>query len=81
MGIPVISGIANSSSKDRMIARFGGLPFLEATEDSLETTLEMLITDPVLRSEWAERGRAHLQAVHHPQVVVSKAIELYTEAT
>lgn len=77
MGIPVVSGIADPVARDLMILRFGGLPFLETTEAMLETTLEMLITDPVLRAEWGERGRQHVQDVHAPSVVVQRTIELY----
>ncbi|HKR49047.1 MAG TPA: hypothetical protein VJT72_05590 [Pseudonocardiaceae bacterium] len=80
MGIPVVSGITDPIARDRMIADFGGLPFLETTEAMVETTLEMLITDPVLRAEWGERGRAHVQAVHHPKAVVERTIAIYEEA-
>jgi hypothetical protein len=77
MGIPVISGIADPALRERMIAEFGALPFYETTEATLEQSIEALVTDPVLRREYAERGRNHVTTVHSPQAVIHKTVELY----
>lgn len=79
MGIPVVSGIADPVARDRMIAQFGGLPFFETTEASIEASLETLIVDPGLRSEWGERGQSHVHRFHSPQVVVEQLRRIYTE--
>jgi hypothetical protein len=76
MGIPVISGILGDP-RTRMLAEFGELPFAEATEATLEQTIESLVTDPALRAEWGERGRQHLATVHSPQAVVQRMIDVY----
>lgn len=81
MGVPVVSGIANPETEARMRADFGGgLPFLDATADSLEETVAALLSDRNLREDWGALGRAHVERFHAPAAVIAKAIDIYTRA-
>lgn len=79
MGISVISGIANPETKARMERDFGELPFANATEDTLDSVLERLVSSPKERRHYASIGMTHVDRFHSPQAVVRKMIELATE--
>lgn len=80
MGIPVVSGIANSSARERMIGEWGSLPFAEATEDTLEAVLTRLVADASERALWAGIGRSHFLKYHDAPRVVERLAGIYREA-
>lgn len=78
MGIPVVCG-AQPDTLAEMTNRFGELPFVSATEDSIYEAL-MVLTDEVARKEWGERGRAHAERFHSERAVVDLMWPIYEEA-
>lgn len=80
MGVPVISGISNPETRQRMLDDFGGLPFVHATPDTLERLIEWLVNEPAARAAVGAVGRAHVERFHTPAAVVAKAIDIYTRA-
>lgn len=82
MGIPDVSGIANPQTRELMRRDFNrrSLPFVEATEATLEGLLEWLIEDRDRINAWGEIGRQHVRRYHSQQAVVERAIAIY-EAT
>jgi hypothetical protein len=73
MGIPVIAG-AQPETLGEMEDRFGILPFLAATEDTIyEALVEMAET----REAWAERGRLHFERFHEASRVVGLLENIY----
>ena len=77
--VPVVSGIADPDVRRRMVDEFGGLPFYEATAETLEVRLGALILDRGLQVEWGTRGRLHVERFHSEQAVVERAIALYEQ--
>lgn len=75
MGMPVVSGIANLTTRDRMIRDFGRLPFVNATAETLYEHVETLVKSPQDRLDWAARGKEHIARFHSPQAVVSRLKE------
>ena len=80
MGIPTIAGVADPSVSAEMLRRFGTLPFMEATEATIEQALEALIVSPDLRAEYGARGRAHVERFHDDAKVVAQLQEIYRAA-
>jgi hypothetical protein len=91
MGIPVIAGVNPSEAvgvsktyarriKWRMRQVWGELPFLEASERTLEARLEALIRDPELRTKWGAKGRAHVERFHDESKVVAQLQDIYRSA-
>lgn len=81
MGIPVVSGIQDHRARRRALRMFGGiLPWADATEATLQSVLEHLITNPALRAELAERGKQHVQTWHSQQSVVERTLAVYQRA-
>lgn len=76
MGIPVVSGIAEPETRERMVRDFGRLPFLNCGRDTLEQTVEGLIVDQYARHKWGGIGRDHVARFHTPQALVARMVEL-----
>lgn len=90
MGIPVIAGIEPAEARkrghlipdetpDEMERRWGGFPFVRATEDTIYDALLSLM-DPGARNYWGERGRAHVRRFHDDRVVVRQLEDIYRRA-
>jgi hypothetical protein len=90
MGIPVIAGIEPAEATrrghlippgtpDEMESRFGGLPFLRATEHTIHDALEQFL-DPDERAKWSQRGMAHVRRFHDQEVVVRQLEDIYRRA-
>lgn len=80
MGLPVVAGVTDPDTRDRMIETFGELPFVRANAETLEETLEGLVTDARYRREQAERGRAHVERFHSQRAVVERLEPIYARA-
>jgi hypothetical protein len=80
MGIPVVAGVADQAVREVMLDRFGHMPFVEATEQTIEQELERLITSPAMRAEYAELGTAHVQRFHDGAKVVPILKAIYSAA-
>lgn len=81
MGIPDVSGVADVATAELMRADFGGtLPFVAATEATLEQLVERLVDDRHARERWGEEGRAHVERFHSPEAVVARALAFYLDA-
>lgn len=77
MGTPVVAGTSDPRVRALMVERFGRLPFVEATEDTIELTLERLIRSPAMRAEYAEVGLQHVRRWHDDPVVVDMLRGIY----
>lgn len=77
MGIPVIAGAAHSTL-DRMTDTFGGLPFLPATERTIETALAAMLEEPI-RDLYAVHGLAHVTRWHNGEETRARLEPIYTE--
>jgi hypothetical protein len=79
MGKPVIAG-ADEWTLNEMTRQWGGLPFLEANQQSLTARLRKLVTSPDLRAQWAEYGLAHVRKYHDEAPALAILAELYQKA-
>lgn len=81
MGMPVIAG-ARPEILARMRKEYGSrtLPFVQATEETVEAVLESLVRSPDKRAEWASRGMRHVEKFHAPRAAVERLAAIY-EAT
>lgn len=91
MGLPVIAGVdparasraihqtVPADTRERMVETFGGLPFFEATEDTLYQALSEL-SDPFVRRMWAEIGAEHVEEFHAAARVVRRLQGIYRRA-
>lgn len=91
MGIPVIAGIQPQKTVERirqaipesttalMRKTWGRYPFLKTTEETLADNL-ILMLDPVIRAQYAERGMQHFLRWHASERVVERLHGYYTEA-
>lgn len=80
MHIPVVAGCADPFHRDAMERDYGPLPFVEASEDSIEQALAPLVADPALRAEWGERGWWFAERTFSERVVVERALAFYEQA-
>ena len=96
MGIPVISGVdpvagaalARTNpelavpplTSDAMSEHWSALPYLHASQASIEAALEAMLAEPALRAEYAARGMAHAQRFHADDVVVPQLQRAYQRA-
>lgn len=80
MGLPVIAGVTDPEVRARMVERFGSLPFVEATPDSLADRLAELVTDPETRQDWATFGQAHAQRFHSEAACAARLDRIYAQA-
>ncbi len=76
MGMPVVAGSADPAVLTLLRSTFGQLPFLEATEATLEDVLERLL-DPAERRHWAEVGTHHVRTWHDARVVARASVQMY----
>ena len=81
MGIPVVAG-ADSWTLARMRQEFGrsGLPFYEATAETIRVALRELVLSADLRAKWDDRGLRHARRFHAEKPALERALELYAEA-
>lgn len=77
MGIPVVSGFADSVAVQTSRVLFGQLPWANATPKTLESVIEHLVVDEVWRSRLGKRGRAHAERWHSQAAVVKMATGFY----
>jgi glycosyltransferase involved in cell wall biosynthesis len=77
MGIPVIAGGAPTTLTE-MRRRFGSLPFVKATEDTIGDALALLL-DEGERERWGAIGQAHARA-WHDEYPVKVAADAYRRA-
>lgn len=80
MGIPVVAGVVDPAVRALMVERFGRLPFVEATEDTIEVTLERLIQSRAMRDEYGNQGRDHALRFHDDAKVVAQLQGIYASA-
>jgi glycosyltransferase involved in cell wall biosynthesis len=80
MGLPVIAGVADPAVREAMLARWGSLPFYEATEDTIEDALRRMVESVALRGEYAAMGMSHVLEYHDARVVVRMLSEVYEAA-
>jgi glycosyltransferase involved in cell wall biosynthesis len=80
MGLPVIAGVADWKVRDAMVARFGKLPFYEATEDTIGDALRRVVESADMRAEYAALGMAHVRKWHDAREVVRMLSEVYEAA-
>jgi len=79
MGIPVIAG-AQDETLDEMERRFGHLPFLHATEDTIYDALKELVESPELRAQYGKIGQDYVRRYHDYPVVVEQLKRIYRKA-
>jgi len=80
MGIPVVAGVVDPAVRAEMVRRFGVLPFVEATPQTLERVLERLVRSPTRRARSAAVGRAHVERFHSQAAVVDRLEPIYRDA-
>lgn len=79
MEMPVVGGTTIEGLRGTILEKIGYLPYFETTEVGLLTDLIMM-TDPAVRAEYAERGCQYVNDFHSQPVIVERLKELYTEA-
>lgn len=89
MGIPVVSGFAEPSDRDRFlrVARAKEAPFMDASAhpsagplariEAVMSAIERLIDDPALRIHYGERGLMYVQRWHAERKVAERLAALY----
>lgn len=77
MGMPVVAGTHDPAVRDAMLARWGRLPYLEATEDTVYEVLRQLVSSAAMRADWAAIGGEHFDRYHAARVVVAQLQQLY----
>jgi hypothetical protein len=80
MSIPVVAGYQASETRAAMLEEYGSLPFVEATEDTIEQALEPLVADASLREHWGEVGYFFGERVHSERVTVARMLAMYSRA-
>ena len=77
MGMPALVGLVDPGARQLFMDRYGGFPYPDTTEETIEERLEDLIVSEEARTDWGEIARAFVNKVHAERVVVPQAIELY----
>lgn len=77
MGIPVVSGLIDRQARERAFGMWGGLPWEDATAETLEAVIERLVVDAGYRAEAGQRGTAHGLAWHSEAAVVDRMLAVY----
>ncbi len=80
LAVPVVAGTEDPSVRDLMLSTFGSLPYVEATEQTIEPTLARLIESRAMREDYGQRGLAHVRRFHDDRVVVDLLKSIYSEA-
>jgi glycosyltransferase involved in cell wall biosynthesis len=79
MGIPVIAG-GSDETLDEMERRFGYLPFIHATPETIYDALLELVESAELRERYGQLGLAHVRKWHDASVVVEQLKGIYQRA-
>lgn len=77
MHIPALAGLVDEGARQQFMDRYGGFPYPDTTEDTLEERLEELIVSEAAREHWAEIGYRFVQENHAESVVAPKAVALF----
>lgn len=80
MGIPVVAGVTDPKVRQVMFDRWGALPFMEASTDTLEQVLSWMIESMAMRMEFAQIGSAHFDRWHDERVVTPMLTSVYAAA-
>lgn len=80
MGLPVVAGVTDPEVRARMVARFGGLPFIDARPDTLDEILAELVVDPDARERWGAIGRRHAERFHSEAAIADRLDGIYERA-
>lgn len=80
MGMPVVAGVADPAVQATMLERWGRWPFAFAQPDTLEATLEQLVTSPAARAVGAAVGREHFDRWHDERTVAAQLADIYSGA-
>lgn len=76
MGIPVLAGVSDDEVRSAMLSRWGRLPFIETSVDTLERDLERVIESHDLRREYGRIGFRHVSRWHSDASVRSRLTRL-----
>lgn len=79
MGIPTVSGVADSKTEDAIRRHLGFLPYLPATPDTLRDLLIAITTDDELRNNVREVGWQAVNDFHDDSKVVERWTRIYEE--
>jgi hypothetical protein len=79
-GQPVVAGVADPAVRDEMLRRWGTLPFVPATPDSIYLVLLRLLQSAVMRTEYGAIGKEHFDRYHDARKVVAQLQGLYASA-
>lgn len=77
MRIPALVGLEAPAARELFLDRYGGFPYLDTTEETIEERLEELIVSEEARRHWGEVGYRFVHDVHAESVVVPQHIALY----
>ena len=80
MGIPVVAGVSEAhapGTRQRMLSRFGLLPFYEATERTLIEALDRLVSEPEARLAFGSVGLEHARRFHSEESVARTLHGIY----
>jgi hypothetical protein len=80
MGLPVVGGIEDPTWRRYMVARWGGMPLVEATEESLASVLFDLVQSSPMRTEYAQKGAEHVARWHSQAGHVAQMSAIYDSA-
>jgi hypothetical protein len=77
MHIPALVGLVDPGARQLFMDRYGGFPYLDTTEETIEQRLEELIVSEEAREHWAEVGYQFVHKYHAESVVAPQAVALY----
>ena len=76
LGVPVIAG-ADPWTLNQMESMWGGLPFAEASVETLHDVVEAMVVSADMRAEYAAKGLAHVRRYHDEVPALERLVELY----
>jgi len=77
MKIPALVGLVDPGAREMFMDRYGGFPYPDTTEETIEERLEELIVSEEAREHWADIGYRFVQENHAESVVAPQAVALY----
>jgi hypothetical protein len=77
MKMPALVGLVDPGARQMFMDAYGGFPYPDTTEETIEERLEELIVSPEARAHWGEVGHKFVNDIHSPQVVVPQAVDLF----
>lgn len=80
MGLPVVAGVSDWQARQRMLAQWGRLPFVEASPETLVDVLRRLVLSRAAREDGAAAGMEHFLRYHDEARVVPVLTALYAAA-